>query len=120
MNRKLFLLAAIFALCSLYSWAFAQSLGSAGTVEGVVTDPTEAVIRGATVEIQNAVTGFKQTTTTDDSGNFRFTNVPPNPYHLHVSASGFKDEHQEVTVRSLVPINLKIALPVGSVETTIT
>lgn len=63
---------------------------------------------------------FKQTTTTDDSGNFRFTNIPPNPYHLHVSASGFKDVHQEVTVRSLVPISLKITLPVGSVETTIT
>src|SRR4029453_7181756 len=53
----------------------AQSLGSAGTVEGTVTDPTGAVVAGASVEIQNAVSGFRRQMTTDDAGNFRFTNI---------------------------------------------
>ena len=93
---------------------FAQSLGTAGTVDGVVTDSTGAVIRGSTIEIQNLITGFKRQTTTDDAGNFRLTNIPPNIYHLHVTAPGFKEMHQDLTVRSSVPLSLKISLEIGT------
>src|SRR5205823_2995406 len=99
---------------------YGQSLGSAGTIEGTVTDPTGAVIRTASVEIQNPITGFRQATTTDDSGNFRFTNVPPNPYHLHVSAQGFKGVHRDLNVRSSVPVKLNLSLEVGTVDIVIT
>ena len=114
MNRTLHALAIVLAGACLCASSSAQSLGSAGTVEGVVTDPTGAVIGGASVEIQNSVTGFKRETTTDDSGVFRFVRVPPNPYHLNVTAPGFKVAHQDVNVRTSVPISLKISLALGT------
>src|SRR5215467_6604007 len=63
----------------------AQAVGSAGTIQGVVVDPNGAVIAGAAVTIENAVTGYKRTVNTDESGTFRFDNVPPNNYQLSVS-----------------------------------
>jgi carboxypeptidase family protein len=116
MNQRLYLLLVFaVAFCTGVS-VFGQSLGSAGTVGGIVVDPAGGVIRGATVEIENVVTGFRQTTSTDDQGSFRFSNVPPNPYHLHVSAPSFKALHQDVTVRSSVPLELKIQLEIGVID----
>lgn len=92
----------------------AQSLGTAGTVDGVVTDSTGAIIQGASIEIQNSITGFRRQTITDAGGNFHFTSIPPNPYHLHVTANGFKEMHQDLTVRSSVPLSLKITLEIGT------
>ena len=45
---------------------------------------------GGEVEISNPVTGFRRTTTTDASGKFVFSNLPPNPYHISVAAQGFE------------------------------
>ena len=59
----------------------AQSIGS-GTVNGAITDPSNAVVRGAKVTLANAISGYNQTVTTDDSGQFRFSNVPQNHYEL--------------------------------------
>ena len=55
-----------------------------------VLDPSGAAIAGATVEIQNPVSHYKQTAQTDDQGNFEFDNVPYNNYHLSANASGFQ------------------------------
>jgi hypothetical protein len=93
-------------------------LGS-GTVAGTVTDPTGAVVTGATVEVSNAITGYQRTTTTDAKGAFRFTDVPLNPYHLSVSASGFGAAARDVTVRSAVPIELNIPLTLAGAKETV-
>src|SRR5258708_32569824 len=75
-------------------------LGNSGSIEGVVKDPTGGVIAGATVEISYPVSGFHRETTTGSDGDFRFTNVPFNPYHLAVTAPGFAAYSQDVEVRS--------------------
>src|SRR5438132_12727899 len=77
--------------------ASGQSLG-AGTIAGTVTDATGAVVPGATVSIENRVTGYKRTTNTDANGTFRFDNIPPNNYALTVSAQGFSVAQQSVDV----------------------
>jgi len=100
--------------------ARAQSLGSAGTVTGVVTDPNGAVVPNASVTISNPVTGYTRTVNADADGNFRFGDVPPNNYHITVSAAGFGDAHQDLTVRQSVPISLKIPLSVGGASETVT
>ena len=58
-------------LCGLSASGLAQSLGNAGTVSGVVSDPNGAVIAGATVVIQSRVTGYRRSTATDEAGSFR-------------------------------------------------
>lgn len=97
---------------------FGQSLG-AGTVDGTVTDPSGAVIPGASVGIENRVTGYKRTVNTDANGSFRFDNIPPNKYALSVSAQGFSAVQQTVDVRSAVPQSLKISLIVAGTSATV-
>ncbi|MDQ3916928.1 MAG: TonB-dependent receptor [Acidobacteriota bacterium] len=110
----------LLAVAACAPQAFAQSLGSAGTVTGVVTDPNGAVIPGASVKIENSVTGFNRAVKTDADGAFRIGDVPPNTYQLSVAAEGFTPSQQRLDVRSSVPIQLKVALAVAGAETEVT
>ena len=116
LSSVLFLFAALSLPCFL---ALGQSLGSAGTLQGTVTDQSSAVVGNAKVRLHNPITGFQQTTTTGADGSFQFTNVPPNPYHLEVDAPGFGLHQQDVSVRSSVPINLKIQLVVAGLASVV-
>lgn len=99
--------------------AMGQSRGVAGTIDGTVTDETGALVPGGNVTIENRVTGYKRTTTTDQSGAFRFDNIPPNNYVLSVSATGFNPGQQTVIVRSSVPVSIKIPLAVAGTAATV-
>src|SRR6516164_2545047 len=99
--------------------AHAQSGGSS-TLTGAVLDPSGAVVPGATVEIHNPVSAFNRSTVTDSKGIFSFQNVPFNPYHLTVNASGFASYVQDVEVRSTVPVDLKVNLAVAASSSVVT
>jgi carboxypeptidase family protein/TonB-dependent receptor-like protein len=99
--------------------AYAQSGGSSGSINGTALDPSGAVVPNATIEIHNPVSGYDRTTTTDAKGNFSFPNVPFNPYHMTVSASGFAVSAQDVEIRSVVPAVVKISLQVTGSSTTV-
>jgi hypothetical protein len=88
----------------------AQATGSSSTVEVYVTDPTGAVIPGATVTIENRPARFTRSAQTDPSGAVRFMNIPPNPYHIQITAPGFQPHAQDVMVRTSVPIVVKSVL----------
>jgi carboxypeptidase family protein len=49
----------------------AQSLGNAGTIEGIVIDPTGAIVPKAEVSVHNAISGYSQTVVTGTDGSFR-------------------------------------------------
>jgi len=71
------------------------------------------------VEITNVVSGLARTTNTAKDGTFRFTNVPFNPYHLSVNATGFAPASQDVEVRSFVAAKVDISLTIGTASTTV-
>jgi hypothetical protein len=104
---------------ALPSFVLAQP-GGAGSITGTVTDPSGAVIRGATVTIFDPVTQYERTDLTDSDGHFSFTNVPFNPYHLTVVAKGFAPHVQDVDVHSTVPIRLKVSLAISTGTQTVT
>ena len=112
-------LAILLVILSLSLLAAGQSLGTSGTIQATVTDPSGAVIPGAVVEIQNPVSGYKQVQAADQNGFAIFRNVPFNPYHLTVTAKGFASNVQDVTVRSTVPVNLPISLAIESTTQTV-
>src|SRR5215469_3276565 len=107
-------------LCVIFAAGFPLSAQTFGSIQGTVTDPSNAVIPGATVEIQNPVSGFRRTVTTDGSGQFTISNVPFNPYHLTVTGKGFSAFSQDVEVRSVVPVNLSISLKLTGASETVT
>src|SRR5579862_1925398 len=100
--------------------ARAQSLGNAGTIEGSVTDQTGASLPDAKVTIKNAVSGYTQSATTAMDGSFRLTNIPPNPYHMEVTAAGFNASEQDVAVRNAIPVQVKAKLAVAGGQTIVT
>jgi hypothetical protein len=107
----------VFLALSLYG--LGQSSVSGGSLEGTVVDPSGAVIPSAQVEIHNEISGFRRATTTDSSGTFRFSNLPPNPYHLLITASGFALFHQDISVRSAVPLQLSLRMELETGKTSL-
>jgi hypothetical protein len=122
-NLGLLLLAITLIVCG---WVFptgtawAQALGNSGSIHGTVSDPTGAVVAGATVEVQNPVSGYVRSTATSASGTFQFSNVPFDTYHLTVIQKGFQPAVQDVDVRSGLPVRLKISLQLATVATNVT
>jgi Carboxypeptidase regulatory-like domain len=98
----------------------AQSAGSAGSIYGIVTDPSGAVIPDTTITIENAVSGYSRETKTDIVGHYQFTNLPLNPYHVTVAAPGFASIVQDIDVRSFVPIETAFTLKLGNASTVVT
>jgi len=111
---------AIFCTTFLTGSIAAQSVGNSGSINGSVVDPTGAAVPNAAVEIRNLVSGFDRSATTDNAGTFAFTNVPFNPYHLTVTATGFSSHVQDVEPRSSVPVNVAITLKVFGSTTEVT
>ena len=102
-----------------FSAILAQSAGNSGTIYGTVADATGAVIPGASVTIENPVSGYNKHTTTDSTGRYQFTNLPLIPYHLTISAPSFSSVSQDADVRSTVPITVNISLKLGETSTTV-
>ena len=109
--------------CLLFSFALASAVlaqSNSGIVSGTVTDPSGAVVPGATVNILNPVSQYSRAVKTDSGGHFTFPNVPYNPYHLSVSASGFASLDRDVNVNSSVPVSVNIRLQIGEASSTVT
>jgi hypothetical protein len=104
---------------ALASSVGAQGLGGAGTVQGVVKDPTGGVMQAVQVRISNLVSGFSRTATTDATGKYVFSNLAPNPYHVTVEAQGFQTLERDVDVRSGVPITLDLTLSLAGATTAV-
>ncbi len=90
-------------------------------IEGTVSDPTGAVVSGATVTIKNEDTGAVQTFQTGDSGSFRFTTLSSSTFTVSASAQGFKttvQEHVRLAVAETKTLNIRMV--VGGTESTVT
>jgi len=96
-----------------------QPLGaqeSRGTVRGVVSDPTHAVVPGAKVTLHNTATGVEMVRQTDTSGSYVFDPVLPGTYSVIVEATGFEKFVQEnMGVQTAADITANAVLTVGSV-----
>jgi hypothetical protein len=108
----------IFLLSGVAS--LAQSGGNSGTVSGTVDDGSGAVVVGASVSIENPVSGYTRNAVTDQAGHYQFSNLPFNPYHLSITAPGFERFSRDVDVRSTVGVTLTDSLKAGGGATTVT
>ncbi len=112
--RVLFrILTLVFVLALLAAVTFAQE--TTGGLQGIVRDPTSAVVSGAHVELTGSSLVGKKETDTDGSGYYRFANLPPGTYVLTVKAKGFKAVKREgltIEVGHLPSVDL--ALEVGA------
>lgn len=108
----------VLSVCLLISGAlFAQS--DLGTVSGFVKDPSGGTIAGAKVKIQNK-SGVERQATTNESGYYTITNVPPGLYTVSVEAAGFQRfQSNEDKLDPSANLVVDAALIVGSSSQTI-
>src|SRR5436190_5798349 len=67
---------------------FAQAVSA--TLVGTITDSSGGVVVNAKVNATETNTGVSRTGTTNESGNYTFTNVPPGTYSVTAEQTGFK------------------------------
>ena len=76
------------SICLLVSGVLsAQS--DLGTISGFVKDPSGATVPNAKVTVRNK-SGIERQATTNESGYYTITNIPPGLYDMSAEASGFK------------------------------
>ena len=92
--------------------ASAQSTSS-GTVQGTVTDQSNAVIGSAIVTLTDSATSSVRTATSNAAGRYVFVDVAPGAYALEVNKKGFSTTKAQVTVTVGSTITLNIGLQVG-------
>src|SRR5882672_3474711 len=92
-----------------------------GSVEGVVSDPNGAAVKGATVSVTSPNLISPQTATTDDNGRFRVLALPPGAYKVTVEASGFAPfEKDNIAVNLGRTSNTDAQLGLASASATVT
>jgi hypothetical protein len=82
---------AVFLGALLFAFS-TPALGQAvnATLLGTVTDSSGAAVAGAKVTATEMKTGLSRSTTTNDSGNYEFADVPPGQYEVATEKQGFK------------------------------
>ncbi len=98
--------------------AFGQSAN--GTITGVVTDMTGAVVTGAQISVQNRDTGAQYAATTTGTGNYTVTQLPTGTYDLKVEASGFKQfERKGLNVEPANVMRIDVPMELGTASETV-
>jgi len=111
-------------LAVLLCWTISSQVSAqiiSGDLVGTIFDKTGAVVPKAAVAITNANTGVKYTTQANESGEYRFNNLPVGTYNVSVSAAGFATTTingfvVELNKTSTLQITLEIQGAVTSVE----
>ena len=75
--------------------------GYFGTVSGEITDPSKAVVPGAQVKLVDQQKGYQFSSTSDKSGRYLFTSIPPGTYSVSAEMQGF-----EKSVRTNVAVSV--------------
>lgn len=82
--KTLFVFALVFV-----AGAWAQSQITTATIQGVISDPSGAVVPNAKVVLKNVATGFQRSLTTDSDGRYVAPLLEVGVYEITVSAAGF-------------------------------
>lgn len=124
MKRRGFQLAvALLAICLLATSAFAQGGGasSTGTINGKVTDASQAVLPGVTVTATSPALLGPQVSVTNAEGSYRFPGVPPGTYTVTFELPGFSTvKHEGIEIRLGFTGTLNVELKVASLQETVT
>ena len=97
-----------------FGWSWA---GITGSISGVVTDPSGAVVAGATVTATNVQTGVKTTSTTDGKGFYSFASLPVGTYDLEITQIGFRTSQKAgMVIDANSALRADVTLQVGSIN----
>lgn len=92
-----------------------------GTISGVVTDSSGAIIVEAQILLENYATGSQYPAKTNGEGIYLISNLPPGVYRLQVSKVGFKTLIKpDITINVQAALAINFTLPLGAVSEIVT
>jgi hypothetical protein len=103
--------------------ARAQGVGASGDIKGAVTDPSGAVVAGATIVAEQAEKGIRRTAVSDASGQYRLAGLPPTTYSVTAESTGFQTEVQMgavVTIGTTTLLDFQLKLASGATQVEVT
>ena len=94
-----------------------------GSVTGVVTDQSGAVVPGAACALVDEGKGYTFNAVTSTSGTYLFNSIPPGTYRLTIEARGFRGQSQgniilDVNQHVTVDVSLQVGATTQTVEVT--
>jgi TonB family protein len=111
--------AAIAAACVILPLAAlkARAQAAKGTIAGTVYDISNGAVPGASVTASNRDTKTRETTTTNEAGEYRFPNIPTGHYDLEVKKPGFAIFHRaNLLLTADAALNFDPRLEMGGVN----
>lgn len=112
---------AAFALAVMCLGSLQAQIGGTGTVQGVVSDPSGAVVPNAAVTATNRATGVQTTRVSSSAGYYSLSPLPAGEYDVSIAASGFqKLVQQRVVVDALSVVGLNMTLQLGAATQQVT
>jgi hypothetical protein len=101
----------------IFSAPFASpQTGTSATVVGLVTDATGAIVSSATVTIKQSNTNTILTTTTNESGQYRFPFLKPTEYTISAEATGLQASVSRFNLLVGEERSVNLVLAVGSLS----
>jgi hypothetical protein len=109
----------VVALLSTPSFLFSQSYF--GTVGGLLTDQTGAVLPGAKVTLVDQEKGYAFNGVSDTAGRYLFRTIPPGVYSVTAEITGFEKTvrtgiHVDVNINATANMSLKVSSSSQTVE----
>ena len=124
MRKLLTLMMLVLATATLGTIGSTVSFGQAisvngGSIQGTITDPSGAVVPGATVTITDTDTNSVKTLTTDSAGFYSDGPLNPGPYTVNIARSGFQGLTVKTVVRTGTATPGSFKLSLGSSSETV-
>ena len=92
-----------------------------GSISGIVTDPSNAVVANVTVKAINTGTNVEQSVQTDGAGFYSFPNLAVGDYDIVVEQTGFKSyRRSKIHIDANSEIRVDVKLELGAVAEKVT
>jgi hypothetical protein len=106
-------LSSLVVLCGLF-WgqtAFAQF---SGTISGIVTDPSGAIVPNASLALRDTATNEEHIATSSGAGVYQFVSLKPGVYELTTTMKGFSTSKTTLKLETNQTMNVSVSLAIGS------
>ena len=114
------LLLVVGVLCATSSVAFAQASAGTGSISGVVTDPSGAVMPDVEVTVRSVGTNVARVVRSNEAGRYEVVALQPGEYEVRASKSGFANLVRTgitlaVGARAVVDLSMSVSMAVETV-----
>jgi hypothetical protein len=105
----------VLAILSLFLASVSAWAATGGSISGVVTDQSGAVVSGAALKLVNVAQRMTYQAVSDKQGLYSFPNLPVGQYDLTIEANGFTPQRRtNLTVDAASAIRVDVSLTIGS------